>query len=1229
MIVKRLACTLLVLQLLSGSASAQDVEPQSSFEAAVEAHAETIGRSLDARLGEVAAGHGAEEFHPWIEQELDILRRLEARSRAGGHRAAIRSLGRLMARFEDAAFRAEAFRDPVALSTEIQRTLQSAALAWAKLGGGGISGTVTDQEDGTPLADTVVALRTLGTDLLQTATTDELGYYELTDVSPGLYHVHTQSRTHRDESFDNRPCVSFDCAVFYYTDEFSAGNPVTVESGSMTQGIDFALDPQPVIRGRVVHGETGEPRANAIVEAVRVDGSSRSSAMTDADGFYEVSGLGKGHFLVTAFSGPLVGELYEQVPCFRGLSLDCFSSQGTPVFTDYRRPAEGIDFALDPGAGVQGRVLDETTGLGIPFALALIYRPDGEVFFRALADENGRFGAGLPPGTYYVAAAADPYVSELFDNVSCSYLICDLESGTPIVVGGSEVISAVDLELARGGSFSGTVRDTLGHALRSFPIQAFDGDGTLRARFFSRPDGSYSVPRLAAGTYYAVFDNTFLRSWKRQVYRELPCSEPSNLPCPLGAATPIEVTTGQDTGNIDFALESLQSISGHLVDADTGAPIPNATVSLYRQDGVMLRDVTTDETGFYRQFSISSPVYLLATAEDFVPQAYADLQCPPQDCDPTQGEAIEAPADDEVMGADFQLNRGGGIEGTVRLAGEPLPEVTVSAYDDQGRLAGTIESDAEGRYRIDGLLDGPYFLSAKYRSWTQIYPNQDCRVACDPLSGDSVTVTDSSTRTGVDFNLSRRALIFGRITDTFDRPLSGVEVWVRDLQLDALIASQTTGADGYYEIDGLAAGLYRVSADKTTYSFISTEPVSVQEASGAEVDLRLAHSRGISGRVVSASSGLPVPWVAIDIWSADGELYSQGLTSVDGEYSVFVPGGQWFVSTDNGRGGLDRVYPEAICPQGPVITGACDPRTGEPVTVGSDLVEGIDFALDGIEVFDCRASETVLCLNGGRFRVETLWRDAAGRGNPGQRGLLTQDSAYFWFFDDTNVEVLVKVLDACDTPSKRFWVFAAGLTHVEVTLLVTDTATGISKEYRNPSGTDFQPILDTDAFNTCNVGSEGLEGLGEAPTVSASDVPATSSFADPSTGPWVNTYRHEKEGACEPGDEHLCLSASRFQAELTYRTPQSTEQIARSVQLTDETGYFWFFDARNIEVIVKILDACFPPFDRFWVFTAGLTNLEVSLRVTDTATGEVRTYNNPLNVPFAPIFDTAAFDTCG
>ncbi len=1233
--------SLLVVVVSSGVASAQEPDPETSsdqpdraaavFNDAVEAHVERLDQALDARLREVAQDLAAEDLHPWIESELDVLRWIEAKARSGRHRQAIRRLGPLRLRLEDAAQRARAF-PPETLSRDIERLLRSQVLAKAKLGGGGISGRVVDHVDGTPLADTVVALRSLGTDLLQTTVTDEAGNYELTDVAPGTYHVHTQSFTHRNESYDDRPCVSLICSVFYYTVEFSAGHAVTVESGTVTPSIDFALDPKPVIRGRVVHGETGEPRQGAYVEAAAVNNGSPGSAMTDADGIYEIPQLRKGHFLVTAFSGPLVGELYEDIPCYRGLSLDCFSPQGTPVFTDYRLPAEGVDFALSPGSGLQGRVSDENTGLGIPFAQVAILKPDGEIFFRAIADENGRYGAALPPGTYYVRAYARTYATELFDEVGCSYGVCELGDGAPIVIAdgedGEEVVAGVDFELAPSGRFSGTVQDVLGHALFRFEIRAYDTDGTYRARAFSAEDGSYSFPILGAGTYFAVASHTTQRTWQRQVYRQQPCSEPHNVPCSLGGATPIVVGEGQETTGIDFNLSSRQSVSGRVLDAETGDPVTGATVSVYRQDGVRVLTVTTDAAGFYRHlWGSADPLYLLATADDFIPQAFSSLPCPPQDCDPTLGQAIEVPADSELMQTDFQLSRGGGIEGTTHLAGEPLAQVTVSAYDDQGRLVATVESDAEGRYRVGGLVDGAYYLTMKFHGWTQIYPNRDCRFGCDPRAGDPLTVTDSTTRNGADFDLGRRAGIFGRITDTFDRPLSGVEIWLRDLALDEVIAHHTTGAGGLYAFDGLATGDYRISADKDTYAFKSVEPISAQEALGrTEVDLRLEHDRGIAGRVVAADSGLPVPLVAIDIWDENGELYSQGLTSADGRYSVFVPDGLWYVSTDNGRGGLDKVYPEALCPAGPVIAGACDPRTGDPVAVGTELVEGIDFVLDGIDVFDCIPSDTVLCLNGGRFRVETIWRNAEGLGTPGRRGLLTHDSAYFWFFDDANIEVLVKVLDACGTASNRYWVFAAGLTNVDVSLVVTDTATGRSKEYRNPAGTNFQPILDTDAFSSCHVGFQAPQGFQESAPPASTTRGSASSTVDLRTA--IETTQ-KMEGTCEPGDDHLCLSGNRFRAELTYRAPQSAEQPAPAVQLTDESGYFWFFDARNIEVMVKVLDACYPPYNRFWVFSAGLTNLEVELRVTDTVSGEVRTYNNPANSPFAPIFDISAFDTCG
>jgi hypothetical protein len=48
-----------------------------------------------------------------------------------------------------------------------------------------------------------------------------------------------------------------------------------------------------------------------------------------------------------------------------------------------------------------------------------------------------------------------------------------------------------------------------------------------------------------------------------------------------------------------------------------------------------------------------------------------------------------------------------------------------------------------------------------------------------------------------------------------------------------------------------------------------------------------------------------------------------------------------------------------------------------------------------------------------------------------------------------------------------YWVFAGGLTNVQVEITITDTASGTKKTYMNPQGTAFKPIQDTAAFATC------------------------------------------------------------------------------------------------------------------------------------------------------------------
>ena len=101
------------------------------------------------------------------------------------------------------------------------------------------------------------------------------------------------------------------------------------------------------------------------------------------------------------------------------------------------------------------------------------------------------------------------------------------------------------------------------------------------------------------------------------------------------------------------------------------------------------------------------------------------------------------------------------------------------------------------------------------------------------------------------------------------------------------------------------------------------------------------------------------------------------------------------------------------------------------------------------------------CLNDGRFQVTATWKKPDGSTGAATPAMFTNDTGYFWFFSDSNVELVIKVLGPVNG---KFWVFASGLTNVGVDIVVLDTATGIAKTYQNPVGTAFQPIQDTSGF---------------------------------------------------------------------------------------------------------------------------------------------------------------------
>lgn len=251
----------------------------------------------------------------------------------------------------------------------------------------------------------------------------------------------------------------------------------------------------------------------------------------------------------------------------------------------------------------------------------------------------------------------------------------------------------------------------------------------------------------------------------------------------------------------------------------------------------------------------------------------------------------------------------------------------------------------------------------------------------------------------------------------------------------------------------------------------------------------------------------------------------------------------------------------------------------------------------------CQAGDDRLCL-GGRFQVEAAWRDFQGGTGIGHGAPLTPDTGTFWFFNPANVEVALKVLDGLGVNGHR-WVFYGALSNVEYNLTVTDTETGLARRWFNPAG-QFASVGDTTAF--------GPLGESEAATVSE---PAPAARISRHVEPASAT------ASCAPSSTRLCLNGDRFAVEVSWKDFQGRTGVGQAAEITGDTGTFWFFSPANVELVLKVLDGT-PLNGHHWVFYGALSNVQYTITVTDTATGEVAVYENAAG-HFASVGDTGAF----
>jgi hypothetical protein len=257
----------------------------------------------------------------------------------------------------------------------------------------------------------------------------------------------------------------------------------------------------------------------------------------------------------------------------------------------------------------------------------------------------------------------------------------------------------------------------------------------------------------------------------------------------------------------------------------------------------------------------------------------------------------------------------------------------------------------------------------------------------------------------------------------------------------------------------------------------------------------------------------------------------------------------------------------------------------------------------------CTPTANHLCLLGGRYRATVMAQIPDWQRNLRvARGSVAQQADRFGSFsfpdftgDPSFPEVVVKMVDP--GTGRGVWLFHGSLTGLPYILSVTDTATGEIETYTNDPQNHLCGAADTAAFlHEANDPCLGCWDYAMAATVGS--------------GGWM-----------PEGNGTLSLLGNRFSVTLSaYSARHDRTDPGTAVAGTDRDGYFslpgFTGDPSFPEVYVKMVDFRAVT-GKFWIFYSGLTSLDYTLTVTDSATGAVRVYESAAS--FCGGADTAAF----
>ncbi|MEZ4404725.1 MAG: carboxypeptidase regulatory-like domain-containing protein [Kofleriaceae bacterium] len=503
---------------------------------------------------------------------------------------------------------------------------------------------------------------------------------------------------------------------------------------------------------------------------------------------------------------------------------------------------------------VDGRVVDAGGGaIAAAQVRAQPARMVGRYGPPVTADRDGRFSVCLGTGRAWLMIGADGY-ERVWREVTVFGVQRLLVELSPESVLRGRVVDA------RSGAPIG------GAAVTAWPMERRAGEAAERGAV-SDHDGTFAIDGLAAGRFQV---QARAAGWT-SVFKD------DVLIAPLATAT------------LDVEMPAATSARG-VVSAD-GAPVAGVDVWLEARGGV---------APVYSSVAVTRPDGSFQLSR--VPMSAA-LVVHVGDARVVSPRVVDASSG--VLSIQVEVAPLAGLEGEVVRDGVAVPGAEVVVIGPAGRRTQT--ADAQGRFRVGGLLDGPYQVFA---------------AGAGAFTASPVVVDVPTMAAGVSVELDGGARVFGRVIDQRGEPVVGVTVEVTAQDSDDR-GDCTTAIDGRFAIDALAGGRYRVRVSpfagaQAPLAWFGDPAGSLDLDGGRAVvgplTLRVARADAAVAGVVIDERGAPVADAVVrlgPVWGSGNGISTR--TTVDGRFTLPTHGAGPFV-VDAGRGAGPQAVSREVAP---------------------------------------------------------------------------------------------------------------------------------------------------------------------------------------------------------------------------------------------------------------------------------------------------------------------------